>query len=204
MKRNIVLIYFFIMIFINSSFVYIESKTISTEVTEKIEIKSITPVVTSPIVSKTDIKIEEEENFIFTKEDEINIDFLVKTLYGEYRGESKLQQAAVIWCILNRVGIEGFGDTIEEVVTQPYQFLGYNSNNPTPDYLIEITEDVYTRYKKELAGETEVGRILPKEYKWFGGNGTINMFRDSYENGNIWDWSLPNPYEKMKEVNHDE
>ena len=69
MKRNIVLIYFFIMIFINSSFVYIESKTISTEVTEKIEIKSITPVVTSPIVSKTDIKIEEEENFIFTKED---------------------------------------------------------------------------------------------------------------------------------------
>ena len=49
-----------------------------------------------------------------------------------------------------------------------------------------------------------MGRILPKEYKWFGGNGTINMFRDSYENGNIWDWSLPNPYEKMKEVNHDE
>ena len=200
MKRNIVLIYFFIMIFINSSFVYIESKTIAEEKTEIKNIISTTCVTNpSPIISQTEEK--KKENFNFTEKDEINIDFLVKTLYGEYRGKSKLQQAAVIWCILNRVGIEGFGDTIEEVVTQPYQFLGYNPNNPTPDYLVEITEDVYTRYKKELAGETEVGRILPKEYKWFGGNGTINIFRDNYENGNIWDWSLPNPYEEMENNN---
>lgn len=49
---------------------------------------------------------------------------LAKMLWGEARGiPSDTEKAACIWCVLNRVD-NGMG-SIVEVVTAPYQFVGY-------------------------------------------------------------------------------
>lgn len=127
--------------------------------------------------------------------DQEDINYIAKTLYGECRGiSSDMEKAAVAWCILNRVDA-GYGDSIAEVVTAPYQFLGYSPDNPLLDELVEIAKDVISRWNAEKSGHTEVGRILPPEYLWFIGDGQHNHFRDEYKGKSFWDWSLENPYE---------
>lgn len=135
-----------------------------------------------------------------------SIIYLAKTVYGEARGCSLEQQAAVIWCILNRVDA-GYSKTgnvqrdIINVITQPNAFHGYISSHPVRDDIRQLVVDVLERYEREKAGEINVGRILPKEYLWFGsaGNNT-NRFRDAYTNGHIWDWSLESPYKYYGEM----
>ena len=123
-------------------------------------------------------------------------EYIAKTVYGEARGCSTVEQAAVIWCILNRVDSESsyYPDDIIGVVTQRGQFDGYKSYHPVTDDIYNLTIDVLTRWQREKAGETEVGRVLPKEYLFFRGDGRRNHFRDSYSGGNVWDWRLENPY----------
>ena len=73
-----------------------------------------------------------------------DIELLAKTVYGEARGCSTIEQSAVIWCILNRVDA---GDgTIEDVVTAPYQFTGYNKEHPIKDEFVALAEDVLARW----------------------------------------------------------
>lgn len=123
--------------------------------------------------------------------------YLAKTIYGEARGCSTTQQAAVIWCILNRVDTDGKYSPSEviQVVTAKSQFHGYDPDHPVLDEHYNLAIDVLTRWLKEKAGETNVGRVLPKNYRYFGGDGVKNTFRDSWKGGNRWNWSLPSPYE---------
>ena len=128
---------------------------------------------------------------IFTEQDVI---MCAKVLYGECRNVSdKANQAAVIWCILNRVD-ECYG-TIEEVITAQSQFCYHESFEILPE-LKELALDVLCRWEREHRGETSVGRVLPKNYLYFSGNGIINTFRDRYAYPfSVWDFSLENPYE---------
>lgn len=122
-----------------------------------------------------------------------DIELLAKTVYGEARGCSTLEQSAVIWCILNRVDA-GQG-TIKDVVTAPYQFTGYSPDNPLTEEFMLLAEDVLARWIMEKHCVGEVGRTLPPEYLWFIGNGKENIFRDKYDGDyNIWDWNCYNPY----------
>lgn len=130
----------------------------------------------------------------YTEEDVLMI---AKVLYTECRGEpSVTEQACVAWTILNRVdGAEG--NTVANVVTAPNQFA-YSYNTPVWDNLYWLAEDVLERWSLEKNGETEVGRVLPPDYKWFVANkgGLGNVFRNSYSAPyDIWDFSLPSPYE---------
>lgn len=131
----------------------------------------------------------------FTDEE---ITMAAKTVWGEARGiESQMEQAAVIWCALNRY--DKNGGSLAEIFTAPHQFHYDESFQTVDDYgrdLTELAMDVVCRWEREKNGETNVGRVLPSEYIYFGGDGTHNYFRDDYNfDGNIWDWSLPNPYE---------
>ena len=125
------------------------------------------------------------------------IPYIARTVWGEARGCSETEQAAVIWCILNRVdsSIRYMPDNIIDVVTQKYQFLGYVKTFPVTEKIRELVIDVLTRWEMEKAGVENVGRVLPPEYMWFHGDGWHNHFRDSYRGGNRWDWSLDSPYE---------
>jgi hypothetical protein len=122
---------------------------------------------------------------------------LAKLLYGEGRGIYSLtEQAAIIWCVLNRVDAEGYGmgHSIEYVLTFANQFHGYDPDNPTlDDYGRDLTwlvRDVLTRW-----AACSEGRVLPPEYMWFEGDGARNYFYDAYQGGIKWDWSLPSPYD---------
>lgn len=124
---------------------------------------------------------------------------LARLVRGEAGGIWSLtEQACVMWVVLNRVDA-GYGDTIAEVITAPYQFYYISSFGTTDDYgrdLIWLAEDVISRWEREKAGETDVDRVLPAEYLYFGGDGYHNYFRTTYEFGNgRWHYELPSPYE---------
>lgn len=119
---------------------------------------------------------------------------LAQMLYGECRGvKSKTEQAACVWCVLNRCDAEG--KSVIEIVTAPRQFHGYDPTHPVWDDLVALSEDVLSRWYREKDGEESVGRVLPADYLWFSGDGERNHFRNEYKGGEVWDWSLPSPYE---------
>lgn len=119
---------------------------------------------------------------------------LAKTVWGEARGCAVTEQAAVVWCVLNRVD-EGHGyGTIVGTICEPNQFVGYDYRNPVDPDILRLVRDVLTRWELEKTNSGEVGRVLPPDYLWFHGDGTVNHFRNAYEGGDTWDWSLPSPY----------
>lgn len=126
---------------------------------------------------------------------ESDVELIAKTVWQEARGiPSKAEQAAVVWCILNRVDDDRWGDTIAEVVTAPHQFA-YDAGAPVTDELRQLAEDVLERWKREREGETEVGRVLPAGYVFFDGDGSHNHFRREYEHtGEYWEFEAESPY----------
>jgi hypothetical protein len=99
---------------------------------------------------------------------------LAKTLYGECRGCSELQQRAVAWTIFNRVDSEQFPDTVIEVITQPSQFFGYKESFPVTEELEALACDCLTDWHN---GE---GRVFGPDFLYFFGNGRINIFSTEY------------------------
>ena len=126
---------------------------------------------------------------------ESDVELIAKTVWQEARGiPSKAEQAAVVWCILNRVDDDRWGDSIAEVVTAPHQFA-YDAGAPVTDELRRLAEDVLERWKREKEGETEVGRVLPAGYVFFDGDGSHNHFRREYEHtGEYWEFEAESPY----------
>jgi len=121
--------------------------------------------------------------------------FLAKVAFCEARGvQSKTEIACVMWTILNRCD-SGYG-CIQAVVTAPKQFA-YSYSAPTiSGYgydLLALARDVLYRWSKEKNGIADVGRVLPKEYLYFSGDGVHNYFRN--RTSTRWNYSLPSPYE---------
>lgn len=123
-------------------------------------------------------------------------EYLAKTIYGEARGCSTTEQAAVVWCVLNRVDDESglWPDDIVAVVTQPSQFHGYDPDHPVLPELLALAEDVLARWEIEDSCVGDVGRVLPREYTYFSGDGRHNYFRTEWDGGTTWDWGLESPY----------
>lgn len=124
--------------------------------------------------------------------------YIAKTMYGEAMVCSTTERAAVAWCILNRVDSADpfYPDDIIGVVTQSRQFHGYNAEHPVLPELYDLALDVIERWVEEKTGAEDVGRVLPAEYIFFGGDGKHNHFRTEWDGGTVWDWSLPSPYEE--------
>ena len=155
------------------------------------------PVITAPVEEAPSSPVVEE-----VEEDtpapqpwsSEEVTVLAKMVWGEARGVPSItEQAACVWCALNRVDY-GYG-SIMLVVTAPYQFIGYQEDNPVDENLIALCEDVLARWYAEKDGEEDVGRVLPSDYLWFSGDGCRNYFRNAYRGGNTWNWSLESPYE---------
>jgi hypothetical protein len=119
--------------------------------------------------------------------------YIAKTIGVEAPYCSKMEQAAVAWCILNRVDDPRFPSTVFEVVTAPYQFA-YFDTTPVRDDLYFLSLDVLGRWALERNGELVVGRTLPSEYLYFTGDGFHNYFRINENQGLPWDWSWGSPY----------
>lgn len=155
-----------------------------------------------PLLFTTAVIVESEPIIEWHKPDQEDIEMLAKLLWGEARGvKSKTEKAAVVWCVLNRVDAKGYPDTIAEVITQPHQFVGYNEDYPATTEHMEIAEDVLNRWYAEKVCTFDAGRVLPREYIFFTGDGKQNHFTDEWKGGTTWDWSLPSPYEKRTHTN---
>jgi hypothetical protein len=89
--------------------------------------------------------------------------------------------------------VDNTGKTIAQIITKPAQFA-YSNSTPVWDNLYALSLDVLDRWQREQAGETDVGRVLPKDYLWYTGDGKHNNFRNSYNGKVYWDYSLPSPY----------
>ena len=128
----------------------------------------------------------------FTSEEIIMV---AQTLWAECRGiTNTTEKACVVWTIVNRVDA-GDSDTISGVLRKPHQFA-WRSDLSYTDELYDLAEDVLMRWNLEKNGYSDVGRVLPKDYLWFRGDGNHNYFRNQYEgNFDIWDYSLPSPYD---------
>ena len=120
-------------------------------------------------------------------------EMLARTVWAESRGLDRQQQAAVVWCVLNRVDNPNFPNTVSAALTQPYQFA-YSSRNPLDPDILALTYDVLERWSIEPMCVGSVGRVLPEEYLFFSGNGKVNTFRTNWRGGTVWDWTLENPY----------
>lgn len=126
----------------------------------------------------------------FTENDVTDI---AKLLLRECGGvPSKTEQACVAWCVLNRV--DKYDSSIYEVLRSPNQFAFYESTEVQDD-LYDLAKDVLSRWNDEQNGILDVGRVLPKEYTYFHGDGVHNYFRNSFDGDyEIWDYSLESPY----------
>lgn len=146
----------------------------------------------APVAEELSV-VEEEKTLEFVVEIPAeDIEYLANVTWGEARGCSKTEQAAVMWCVLNRVDSEYYPDTIKDVVTQRKQFHGYNPNNPLTEDLLSLARSVLTYY---YTGD-ETGRVLPAAYLYFVGDGVHNYFYTEYMSDKAaWDWSLTSPYE---------
>lgn len=125
---------------------------------------------------------------------------IAKIMYGEARGiKSKTEIACIGWCILNRVDA-GMGKNIQSVALAANQFY-YKAGAPTvSDHgydLVALATDVLDRWSREKAGQTNVGRVLPKQYKWYAGDGSHNWFYPSWpcKRAQRWNFkSVSSPY----------
>lgn len=125
--------------------------------------------------------------------DSVAAEYLANVAWGEARGCSVTEQAAVMWCVLNRVDSPLYPDSVGGVVTQRAQFNGYSESNPITQELLQLANDVLTYWSE---GD-DSGRVLPKEYLYFIGDGKHNYFYKTWGGNAIaWDWSLPSPYEE--------
>lgn len=142
-----------------------------------------------------DRAIKSEEYEIPLQYTEQDVTLLAKVAFCEARGiKSKTEIACVMWTILNRYD-NGYG-TIQAIVTAPSQFAYYSSAPTVSGYgydLVALAQDVLYRWSKEKNGIADVGRVLPKEYLYFTGDGDHNYFRNKASKR--WNYSLPSPYE---------
>lgn len=123
-----------------------------------------------------------------------DVECVARVLWHECRGmESKAEQAAVVWCILNRVDSDRWANDIQSVCKEPNQFA-YRSDAPLDPELVWLAEDVITRWNMENDRWDDVGRTLPWDYYFFSGYNGRNWFRKEYKSNDKWDWSLPDPY----------
>ena len=151
----------------------------------------------------TEVKIEQAtaapvsievagESYAYASEEEIIM--LAKLVYAEAGGiPSDTEQSCVIWAVLNRVDASCYPNTIAACITQPSQFA-YRSSTKVTDHCLWLARDVVSRWERERAGETNVGRTLPQGYFSFWGDGRHNYFRVGYGDQNYWDYSYGTPY----------
>lgn len=198
-----ILLFAYISVYVSTSYIFSNINTYANEVT-CIEVEkryfsyhqdliektsSITfPTINSDIIYPTHFNI-----YSYFTEEEINL--LAKLIWSESRGiKSDMHKAAIVWSVTNRITTLYRGCIKDLLYSGAYR-KSYKKL-PIVDEFKDIAEDVLNRYIQELNGVEDVGRILPKEYIFWYGDGEYNYFRNKYKAPyTVWDWSLDNPYE---------
>lgn len=100
--------------------------------------------------------------------DELVVDVLARTLWGEGRGEGPKGMEAIAAVILNRVkvavrngGKYWWGNDIISVCQKPYQFSCWNRSDPNYKKLLAVTEkDIHYATAVRIARRAAAGSLL--------------------------------------------
>ena len=100
-----------------------------------------------PIVQEVLIATPQEPVKLYSEAD---VEMLARLIWVEARGvKSKTEQAAVVWCVLNRLdNPDRLENSIAEVVCAPYQF-DYRPWAPVTDEFKALAVDVLERWQAE-------------------------------------------------------
>lgn len=103
--------------------------------------------------------------------DEMEVEVLARTLWGEARNQGSAGMQAVAAVILNRVatarrlGGYWWGNTILQVCHKPYQFSCWNKTDPNYRRLLAVTEaDLYFATALRIARRARLGFIVDPTY----------------------------------------
>jgi spore germination cell wall hydrolase CwlJ-like protein len=116
---------------------------------------------------------------------ERDIEMLAKMVWGEARGCAPAEQSLCVWTVINRLEVGGFGDTLEEVLTAPHQFVGYKPNHPVTDEIRAVVEDALAAWESGEAAPTFPPYAETSGYLFFtgrrGDDGQLhNFFKEEW------------------------
>lgn len=103
------------------------------------------------------------------------IEALAKLLYCMVPTHSRDDQEAVCWCVINRAESSLYPDSIEDVVEQPSQWVGYAAGAPVVQQYYDVAKDVLEQWHG--------GAVRPcgPEFLWLDWSKTDVELRNSFE-----------------------
>lgn len=155
-------------------------------------------VITKSVIHTTEEKDEPPVMLVFYYDNEDIIN-MAKLLYRECGGVKNVtEQACVAWIACNWADAENDNDyvgMISESIKSAGRFA-YSRKAPVTDHLYSLAADVLFRWNLEKNGYQVVGRVIPSDYLYFGGDGRHNYFRRQFRGDrDFWDYSLTSPYD---------
>lgn len=107
-----------------------------------------------------------------------DVEMLAKTVWGEARGCTLEEWRLVVWCVLQRYDAEGWGDTIEAVITAKNQFVGYHAKNPIDPAIYGVCAAELADWAHGAEPPTHETYAPTVPYYYFDGIGGHNWFRE--------------------------
>lgn len=139
----------------------------TTTTTQQVTENQTTTVPTETVPVESDSVVEVDSTYPITEYERILLCNIVANESGS-DWISIYDKACVVACVMNRIDNPNFPNSIEEVLTQPYQFSGYYASDcyyPTVTDACIQAVDYYFEHSNEFG-----------DYLYFEGNGINNVF----------------------------
>ena len=139
----------------------------TTTTTQQVTENQTTTVPTETVSVESDSVVEVDSTYPITEYERTLLCNIVANEAGS-DWISIYDKACVVACVINRINDSRFPNSIEEVLTQPYQFSGYYASDcyyPTVTDACIQAVDYYFEHSNEFG-----------DYLYFEGNGTNNVF----------------------------
>ena len=139
----------------------------TTTTTQQVTENQTTTVPTETVPVESDSVVEVDSTYPITEYERTLLCNIVANEAGS-DWISIYDKACVVACVINRINDSRFPNSIEEVLTQPYQFSGYYASDcyyPTVTDACIQAVDYYFEHSNEFG-----------DYLYFEGNGTNNVF----------------------------
>lgn len=101
-------------------------------------------------------------------------EWAARVLYGTARNNTREQQEAVVWCIINRMESALYPNSIEAVCKQEGQWMGYSDTSPVMEDLYQIAYDVLSDWHNDCH------RVVPPEMLWLSWDERQITLRDDF------------------------
>ena len=141
------------------------------------EVFAVAPNIEPEVLTALVIPIEPTPVYTEPPYTDRDIELLVKTVWGEARGCSQEEWRLVVWTVLQRVDADDWGDTVEDVVTAKYQFIGYRTGNPIDPVIYAVVIEELTEWAHGANPLTHELYAPTAPYYFFYGDGVNNWFR---------------------------